>query len=302
MQTSTRQCTIAQAGSVAGVGLHSGCEVRLTLLPAPANHGLKFQRLDLATQPVIAADIDNAGQAERHTLISHAGCQILTTEHVLSALYGTGIDNVLITLTACETPLCDGSARPFVDLIKRCGIVEQDEQRNVLEVRYMLRLSLPNATEYIVLPQARGLRISCVYEDNVGPISQHESTELTRALYDAVICDARTFVWWQDVEPLVAQGLVKGGSLDNAVVLSRDLSSPLDGIDWRCSNELVKHKMLDLIGDLALLGQPLNAHIIAIRPGHKSNAMLVKALRAHCSSGAGPGDRQHGMLTKARLS
>jgi UDP-3-O-[3-hydroxymyristoyl] N-acetylglucosamine deacetylase/3-hydroxyacyl-[acyl-carrier-protein] dehydratase len=258
-----------------GTSLHTGEQVTLTLQPAPENFGFKFRRMDLEDKPFIPALVEKVQKVERATTIAEGGVNVHTVEHVISALAGMGVDNAIIEMDANEPPIADGSSMPFVELIKSAGLVEQKEARKFFEVREPIYQETRDGTILTIVPDKK-FRISCT---NVGPdgrFTQFYSTEITPAIYEKEIAAARTFVYYEDVKPLMDKGLIKGGSLENAVVVRGD--SVMSKEPMRYKEEFVRHKILDIIGDLALFGRPIKGHVIAVRPGHGPNTDLAKAL------------------------
>ncbi len=243
--------------------------------PAPPGHGHKFKRSDLPDQPIIEARIDFVKTVERSTTIADGAVKLHTVEHVLSALTGMGVDNCLVEMTANEPPIGDGSAKPYVEMIKKAGIVEQTAPRLVYEVTEPIHLETKTGSLMTIVPDS-AYRISCT---NVGPdgrFTQFFSTEVTPALYEKEIAPARTFVYYEDVKPLMDKGLIKGGSLENAVVIRGE--QVLSKEPLRFKEEFVRHKILDIIGDLALFGRAIKGHVIAVKPGHGPNTDLAKAI------------------------
>jgi len=269
------QQTLAKSASVTGSSLHTGANVTLTLHPAPPGHGRKFRRTDLPDQPLIDARIDNVKTVERATTIAEGSVKVQTVEHVLSALSGMGVDNVLIEMDANEPPIGDGSARPYLELIKSAGIVEQPATRQTFEVNETLHIETKSGSLMAILPDP-AFRISCTQIGPDGRFTQFYSTEITPAIYEKEIAPARTFVFYEDVKPLMDKGLIKGGSLENAVVVRGE--SVLSKEPLRFRDEFARHKILDIIGDLALFGRAIKGHVIAIRPGHGPNTDLARAL------------------------
>jgi UDP-3-O-[3-hydroxymyristoyl] N-acetylglucosamine deacetylase / 3-hydroxyacyl-[acyl-carrier-protein] dehydratase len=269
------QHTLASSASLTGTSLHTGEKCTITLQPAPVGHGLKFKRTDLPDQPVIEAQASHVKTMERATSLTEGAVKVQTVEHVLSALSGMGIDNALIEMDTNEPPIGDGSAQLFVELIRKAGIADQESPRAYFPVNEPLHIETKTGTLLTIVPDDK-FRISCT---NVGPegrFTQFYSTEITPAIYEKEIAPARTFVFYEDVKPLLDKGLIKGGSLENAVVVKDD--SVMSKEPVRFPEEFARHKMLDLIGDLALFGYPIKGHVIAIKPGHSSNAELTKAL------------------------
>jgi UDP-3-O-[3-hydroxymyristoyl] N-acetylglucosamine deacetylase/3-hydroxyacyl-[acyl-carrier-protein] dehydratase len=272
---SSNQCTLGKSVSVSGASLHTGGSVVLTLHPAPPGHGRKFKRADLPDEPVIDARIDHVKTVERATTIAEGNAKVQTLEHVLSALAGLGVDNCLIEMDASEPPIGDGSAKQYVELIKQADIVEQPVPRAFYEVTEPIHIETRSGSLMTVVPDSR-FRISCT---NVGPdgrFTQYYSTEITPAIYEKEIAPARTFVFYEDVKPLMDKGLIKGGSLENAVVIRGEQVLSKEPLRFR--DEFVRHKILDIIGDLALFGRQIKGHIIAVKPGHGPNADLCRAI------------------------
>jgi UDP-3-O-[3-hydroxymyristoyl] N-acetylglucosamine deacetylase/3-hydroxyacyl-[acyl-carrier-protein] dehydratase len=269
------QCTLGHSVSVAGASLHTGEKVVLTLHPAPAGHGRKFKRADLPDEPIIDARIDHVKTVERATTIAEGSAKVQTVEHVLSALAGLGVDNCLIEMDANEPPIGDGSAQQYVELIHKAGIVEQPVPRAYYEVTEPIHIETKSGSLMTIVPD-NGFRISCT---NVGPdgrFTQYFSTEITPATYERDIARARTFVFYEDVKPLMDKGLIKGGSLENAIVVRGE--QVLGKEPLRFKDEFVRHKILDIVGDLSLFGRAIKGHVIAIKPGHGPNTDLAKAI------------------------
>jgi UDP-3-O-[3-hydroxymyristoyl] N-acetylglucosamine deacetylase / 3-hydroxyacyl-[acyl-carrier-protein] dehydratase len=268
------QRTLASSASLTGSTLHTGENVTLTLLPAPAGHGFKFQRTDLPDEPIVDAAAAHVKTVERATTLVQGPVKIHTVEHVLSALTGMGVDNALIQMNANEPPICDGSANDFVALIQKAGIVEQGAPRRFLDIREPLTIER-NGSTLVLLPDTK-FRISCTQVGPEGRFTQFLSAEITPEFYEKEIAPARTFVFYEDVKDLMDKGLIKGGSLENAIVARGD--SVLSKEPLRFPDEFVRHKILDIVGDLALCGRFLRAHIIAIKPGHGINTDAAKLL------------------------
>jgi UDP-3-O-[3-hydroxymyristoyl] N-acetylglucosamine deacetylase/3-hydroxyacyl-[acyl-carrier-protein] dehydratase len=272
-----KQRTILREASLHGKGLHTGEESILTILPAPAGTGIVFRRTDLYGKPELTMRPDGTGSDMiRQTTLSDGNTSVHTPEHILSALCGCGIDNVIIELSGKECPILDGSARPYVHLIQQAEPVEQDAEREYLTVTEPVSISA-KASSLIVLPYD-GLKITCTSADDRGIHTQHLSLDITPEVYASEIAAARTFTIYEDIEPLIKMGKIQGGSLDCAIVIKGD--KILSKEPLRFNDEFVRHKMLDMIGDLALLGKPLKGHIVAVRPGHAINNKLVRAIAA----------------------
>ncbi len=269
------QHTLASSASLAGTSLHTGEKVTLTLHPAPVGFGRKFKRTDLPDEPTINAHCSNVKTVERATTLGEGNVKVQTVEHVLSALAGLGVDNALIEMNANEPPIGDGSAAPFVSLIKQAGIVAQDAARVSFQVNEPIHLETKSGSLLTIVPDTK-FRVSCT---NVGPdgrFTQFYSTEITPAIYEKEIAPARTFVFYEDVKPLLDKGLIKGGSLENAVVVRGD--SVLSKEPVRFKEEFARHKILDIVGDLSLFGRPIKGHVIAVKPGHGPNTELAQIL------------------------
>ena len=269
-----KQRTLACPATLTGSALHTGENVTLTILPAPAGHGFKFQRVDLADEPVVDAAASHVKTVERATTLVQGMVKIHTVEHVLSALSGLGVDNALIQMDANEPPIGDGSAAAYVAMIKQAGIVEQDAPRSYIELHEPLTIELGEST-IIVVPDTK-FRVSCTQAGPGGRFTQFLSHEITPEFYEKEIAPARTFVFYEDVKPLMDKGLIKGGSLENAIVARGD--SVLSKEPLRFPDEFVRHKILDIVGDFALAGRRLKAHVIAIKPGHGINTETAKKL------------------------
>jgi len=271
-----KQRTLAREVSIQGQALHTGETVTLTMKPAPASHGIIFKRVDLAGQPEIKPAIDLVTDLVRATTIQSGHAKIHTVEHVLSALHGCGIDNVVIEMNASEPPIMDGSAKPFVNLILQGEPLEQDKDREYFVLEEAVSVTRGNST-IIALP-CDTLKISCTSADDRGIHTQHLSLTIDPDSYMTQVAAARTFTIYEDIEELIKLGKIKGGSLDCAVVIKGDKIISKEPL--RFKDEFVRHKILDIVGDIVLLGVPLKAHLIATRPGHAINAELTKALHA----------------------
>lgn len=296
------QQTLKNEGSISGHGLHSGKTVTMTLKPAPTNHGIKFQRVDLPKQPIIDANCDFVIPSERSTTLDKDGIKLITIEHILSALAGLQIDNVLVCVDNEEMPILDGSALPFVALIKKCEILRQEETRELFQLKNNLIIEDPTTGSKIVAMPSDSFKVTVMVDYNsqiVGP--QHASLDHFED-YEKEIAPCRTFVFFHELKALYQAGLIKGGSVDNAIVLVDKMPSQseidelaklfnrndievksegyLNNIDLHFQNEPTRHKLLDVVGDLSLIGTSINAHIIATRPGHKINTDFAKLIKA----------------------
>ena len=272
---SSFQQTLAKSASISGSSLHTGEKVTLTVRPAPPGHGRKFKRSDLTDGPTIDADIAHVKTVERSTTIVDGAVKVHTAEHVLSALAGMGVDNALIEMTASEPPIGDGSSGPYVELIKKAGIVQQEVPRRVFAVTEPIHIETRSGSLMTIVPDP-GFRISCTQVGPDGRFTQYRSFEITPEIYEKEIAAARTFVFYEDVKPLMDKGLIRGGSLENAVVVRGD--SVLSKEPLRFQDEFVRHKILDIIGDLALFDRAIKGHVIAVKPGHGPNTDLCAAI------------------------
>jgi len=270
------QHTLAGPATLEGTSLHTGEKVSLTLRPAPEGHGFKFRRIDLPDQPFINADVDKVQTVERATTLAEGSVKVHTVEHVISALTGMGVDNAVIEMDANEPPIGDGSSRPFVELIKKVGLQAQSAPRKVWEIREPIHQEMGDGTIISIFP-SKTFRVSVT---NVGPegrFTEYFSTEVTPELYEKEICAARTFVYYEDVKPLLEKGLIKGGSLESAVVIRGNEIMSKESM--RFTNEFARHKALDLIGDLMLSGIRIFGHVIAVKPGHGPNTKMAATLK-----------------------
>lgn len=275
MAEATRQQTLAGSASIEGTSLHTGEKVTLTLKPAPVDHGIKFRRMDEDDEPIIPALVENVEKVERATTLSVGGVRVHTVEHVISALVGMGVDNALVEMTANEPPIGDGSSAPFVECIKKAGIVEQEAPVKVFEIREPMHLETKNGSLITIVPDDK-FRVSCTQVGNNGQFTQYQSFEITPEIYEREIAPARTFVFYEDVAPLLDKGLIKGGSLENAVVVKDGAIMSKDEV--RFEDEFVRHKILDIVGDLMLCGRRILGHVIAIKPGHGPNTEMARKL------------------------
>ncbi len=297
-----KQRTISQPIVLKGSGLHTGINVKMTLTPAEENFGFKFRRTDLEGQPIIKALAENVVYTQRGTVLQEGEAKISTIEHLLAALTGMGIDNCLIDVDGPEAPILDGSAAPFVEAIKEAGIVEQKADREYFEVREKMMVEDPETGSYIIaLPDNNfSAQIMISFDKSLQLANQFATIEnLNR--FEQEIAPCRTFVFLHELEPLLNSNLIKGGDLDNAIIiidkpvkqaeldrLAKLFNKPsmevkptgiLNNLDLHFTNEPARHKLLDVIGDLALSGSRIKGRIIANKPGHKINAEFAKVLR-----------------------
>ena len=295
------QSTIKKAVTVAGVGLHSGIEVKMTFQPAPTNHGIKFKRIDLDGEPVINADVDNVVDISRGTTLSQNGAKVSTVEHVLAALVGLQIDNVIIELDAMETPIMDGSSKVFVEALQNAGIEEQDEEREYFTVNNTIAYKKADQQVELLAIPSEEYKVAVMIDYNSKVLGhQHANLEHIDD-FKKDFASSRTFCFLHELEMLVENNLIKGGDLNNAIVvvdrkiengeldrLAKLFKKPdvivkdegiLNNVELRYHNEPARHKLLDVIGDLALVGMPIKGKIIATRPGHAANIEFAKLLK-----------------------
>ncbi len=296
-----KQQTIKKPVTLSGVGLHTGVKVNMTFVPAPINHGIVFQRTDLPDQPKVEADVDYVVDLSRGTTIEKNGARVNTVEHTLAALVGLQIDNILIQLDGPEPPIMDGSSKPFVDILEEAGMDEQNALRNFYEIPHSIFYKdEENQIEIAALP-LDDYRVTVMVDYN-SPVlgSQHASlTNISQFSKEIAAC--RTFCFLHELEMLHSQNLIKGGDINNAIVIvdrvvkDEELESLaklfnkekvevkkegiLNNVELRYNNEPARHKLLDVIGDLALIGRPLKAQILAARPGHAANVAFAKKIK-----------------------
>ena len=270
-----KQRTILREASIKGKSLHTGEEVNLTLKPAPENHGIVFRRIDLYGKPELKAMVDLVEDLVRSTTIADGHTKVHTVEHVLSALNGCGVDNVLIEMDASEPPILDGSAKHFVNLVQEAEPVEQKAERSYFVLEEPISVTR-GGSSIIALPYD-GFRVTCTSADDRGIHTQHMMLDIDPESYVAQIATARTFTIYEDIEELLKLGKIKGGSLDSAIVIKGDKIVSKEPL--RFKDEFVRHKILDIVGDIVLAGMPIKAHIVGVRPGHALNAELSRAFR-----------------------
>ena len=267
------QTTLAKSVSYSGIGLHAAEEVHMMLSPAPANTGIVFIRTDLPGRPSVKAHLSNVTNTMRATTLEDGEAKVFTVEHVLSALNGLQIDNCIIEMDSAEPPVADGSSLNFVELIERAGVQELDEPRRELVVRRQHLVQEDD--KFIAIVPYDGFRITFT-SINPHPLLgvQFFDAEITKESYVKEIAYARTIAFTEELEMMKQLGLGKGGTLENVVVYDKEecLSVP------RVDDELVRHKVLDIIGDMAMIGRPLKGHIIAVKSSHKLNSLLTNKI------------------------
>ena len=298
------QRTISKPVFCRGVGLHTGLESKIIFKPAPEDYGIHFIRQDVDNCPEIMADIDHVVDISRGTTIEQNGVKIFTVEHALAAVSGLRIDNVLIELTAKEPPVMDGSSKDFVEVLQKSGIVEQKKSRRVLEISEPVSYSDPKRGVDIHVVPSDQFRVTFMIDYKLPSLgSQYTAVYNMQEDFAREVAPARTFCFLSEIEKLREIGLIKGGALHNAVVIvDKEIDNTevnrlrslfgikeeiimgangiLNGKRLRYKNEPVRHKTLDLIGDMALLGVPIKGHVTAARSGHASNVEFVKMIRS----------------------
>ncbi len=270
------QQTLNRAATFSGIGLHSGNRVNMTILPAPANSGVRFRRVDLDGKPEIEARVENVGETNRSTTLAKGNVKVHTVEHVLAALAGFGIDNAVIELDANEPPIADGSSREFCKIITAAGIAPQAEKRESFTPSEPIELEA-GETMMTLFPDDN-FKITCTSADKQGRFTQFYSTEVTPKTWEKELAHARTFCFYEEIEFLFKNGLIKGGSLENAIVIRDDAVLTTEPL--RYPEEFVRHKMLDILGDLSLVGRPIRGHLIAVKPSHAANCEFAKLILA----------------------
>lgn len=306
-----QQRTLKEAIKLSGVGLHTGEHVTVEIVPAPANHGYKFQRVDLEGEPTINADCDLVVATDRGTTLEQNGARVYTTEHLLAALYGCQVDNALIKIDGPEIPIMDGSSLLFVNAIENVGYEDQDAERIYLELDENIAWEdVDKGIEFLAVPDIN-YRITVMVDYKSPVLGTQHATMYHIGEFNEHISKCRTFVFLRELEFLAKNDLIKGGDLDNAIVLverndvskeeldrlakllgKEDLKISIDGIGvlnstkLQYENEPARHKLLDIVGDLALIGRPLKAHILAARPGHSGNVRFAKVLKEYMKNQA----------------
>ena len=296
-----KQRTLAKDINISGKGLHTGLQVSMTLKPTSANHGIRFMRIDLEENPIVHAIVDNVVDTSRGTTLDENGVRIGTMEHLLAALTGAGVDNVLIEIDAPEVPILDGSALPIYDAIIEAGTVELEVDRKYFELKERVEFhDVDKGIEIVAFPDNH-LSLTVQIDYNSKVLGNQYASMNSLAEFGKEISPCRTFVFLHELELLVKHNLIKGGDVDNAIVIvDRQVTQEeldrlatlfkkpkvavqpegvLNNIELRFRNEPARHKLLDMVGDLTLLGMPIKARIIASRPGHHANTEFAKILR-----------------------
>ncbi len=300
---SEKQKTIKYPVTVTGVGLHTGKTVKLTFKPSDKNSGVRFLRTDINNEAFVNADVKNVADTTRGTTLEENGNRIATVEHVLAAIAGFEIDNIVMEIDAPETPILDGSSKPFADALGKAGIVEQEAEREVVEITETINyFNEENGSEIIAIPSDR-YRISCMIDFNTKVLGSQHASLNQMSDFKNEIAPSRTFVFLHELERLLERNLIKGGDLSNAIVfVDHEVSQSalnqmaslfnkptieikdgglLNNLDLYFDNEPARHKLLDVLGDLVLVGKPIKAQIIAIKPGHSVNIEFVKKIKKY---------------------
>ena len=297
------QRTISKPVTISGIGLHTGTKCSLTFKPAPENYGIRFIRVDLDGKPEIPANADNVVDISRGTTLGIGEAKVHTVEHVLAAIVGLQVDNVIIEMDGIEPPIGDGSSVPFVEALKEAEFVQQNEPKDYLIIdETVIYHEEDNQVDIVALPLDNSRVTVMVDYQNPALGSQHTGLFDLEKEFASEFAPARTFCFLSEIEGLASQGLIKGGDIDNAVVIVDRKASEgelkniqqilgvkekltlgengiLNNKELRFKNEPVRHKLLDLVGDLALIGAPIKAQILAARPGHKANVEFAKQIR-----------------------
>ncbi|MEO6639053.1 MAG: bifunctional UDP-3-O-[3-hydroxymyristoyl] N-acetylglucosamine deacetylase/3-hydroxyacyl-ACP dehydratase [Ginsengibacter sp.] len=302
-QEETYQHTIKEEIAISGAGIHTGQSVTMLIKPAAPNSGINFQRTDLPEKPVVKADVDNVVETNRSTTIEANGAKVGTIEHLMAALMGMQIDNVLIEMNGEEVPIMDGSAQPFMDKLSEVGIQKQNAKKIYYDILHNITfVDEDKKVEMVALPY-EGYRINTLIDFN-SPVLGTQHADLRKITdFNSEIAPCRTFCFFHELEFLVSNHLIKGGDINNAIVVADKPVTPeqvdriskifhkkdvkvseagiLNNLTLRFPNEPARHKLLDVVGDLALVGYPFKAHIIANRPGHSSNVKFAKKIKEH---------------------
>jgi UDP-3-O-[3-hydroxymyristoyl] N-acetylglucosamine deacetylase / 3-hydroxyacyl-[acyl-carrier-protein] dehydratase len=295
-----KQKTIQNEISLTGVGLHTGKEVNMTFKPAPVNNGFTFVRVDLEGSPVIEADANYVVNTQRGTNLEKLGVKIQTSEHVLAAFVGCDVDNVIIELNESEPPIMDGSSKFFVEAIEKAGVIEQDAERKYYVVKEVISFTDEASGSEILLMPSDEYQVTTMVDFGTKVLGTQNATMKSIAEFKTEIADARTFSFLHELETLLDNGLIKGGDLNNAIVYVDKEISPktienlkvafgkdsisvkpngiLDNLTLHYPNEAARHKLLDVIGDLALVGTRIKGKVIANKPGHFLNTQFAKKL------------------------
>jgi len=296
-----KQCTIQRKVSVTGAGLHTRQCGTLTFNPAPVNTGIRFRRIDLESRPIIEADVDNVIDTARGTTLGKGGVKLYTVEHVLASLRGMGVDNVLIDIDVEEMPIMDGSGKEFVKAIKEAGIVEQNAPRNYYVIKEPITYRNEVLGIELSVEPCDTFQVDVTVKYNTRVLDKQSASLHDLKDFETEIAPCRTFVFLHELETLLSRNLIKGGDLTNAIVFVNKNVSPeeldhiaqffkkpkvevreggtLNNVDLYFENEPARHKLLDVIGDLTLIGKPIKGHVKAYKPGHFSNTAFARAIK-----------------------
>ena len=271
-----KQQTLAKSEQISGIALHTGVRATLQLNPAPENTGIVFRRVDMPGKPQIPASAMNVIDVQRGTTIGCGNAAVYTIEHIMSALHACGVDNCIVDMDGAEPPICDGSAKEFFAMVERAGVVQQNADAKVWTPTKPLHYK-NGSTQVAIFPSTENLSISCITSFKGCPVDpQYYEYILERETYKNEIAPGRTFVDYRDLRVLMSYGLCKGGSLDAAAIIHNGAIICKD--ELRFENEIVRHKILDLVGDIYLSGVRLKGNVIAIKPGHPANVALTKLI------------------------
>lgn len=295
-----KQHTIKQSVSISGTGLHTGQHGTLTFHPAEVNHGIKFRRIDVEGQPIVEAKVANVVDTSRGTTIAQNGVKVYTVEHIMASLRGSGIDNVLIDLNCEEPPILDGSAKIMMNALKEAGVVEQDAERKYLIINKKITYTHPKVGCELTIEPADKFSIDVKVDYKSGVLNVQEAHLHDMSEFEENFAPCRTFVFFQELEMLLKHNLIKGGDLSNAIVfIEKQVSEAdlkrvaklfnkesvavheggiLNNVTLYFENEPARHKLLDIVGDLSLLGMPVQGKVTAYKPGHFANTEFVKMI------------------------
>lgn len=279
----SKQRTIAEDISYSGIGLHRGCLTTVTFKPAPPNTGITFKRVDLPGSPAIKADIDHVVDVSRGTTIGIGNARVHTVEHALAAMVGLGVDNLVVEIDADEIPNGDGSALPVMTTLLKAGIVEQDAERLYITVDRPVYYRQDDVTLSVLPSDELRVTMTIAY-DHVAIGTQYASFTINEESFRKEIAPARTFCFLREVKMLQEKGLIQGGSLESAVVIGEDT---ILNEDLRFPDEFVRHKILDLLGDMYLLGRPVRGHVVGVKAGHEKNVLFSRQIRKVYMNGKG---------------
>lgn len=270
--SAVKQRTVAGRTFYSGIALHTGVRASLAIAPADAGSGIVFSRVDLPGKPRVKAVATNVVDVRRGTTIKDGDAVVLTVEHVLASLHAFGIDNALVEMDGPEPPIADGSAKPYWEMLLQSGAVEQDADVDFWTASEPIAMA-QGEVKLAIFPDDK-FRISCIVDYGATPLdAQSFSGTVTPETFGSGIAPARTFAMYREIEQLISMGLAKGGSLDNAIIIHDGAIISKDGL--RFENELVRHKVLDIVGDLFLVGARVRAHVIAFKPGHPANVAMA---------------------------